>query len=120
MNTGSKRRYGSVLQWTLGVVVIAESLRFAFSASGAHFLLKTGLPAWVGPTLGVTEALAALLFLLPFSRALGGYLLLVIFALAAVIHLLHGQYDVGGLVVYAAAVLACLADRPAAMETANE
>jgi len=39
----------------------------------------------------------------------GGYLLLVVFFFAAAIHVLHGQYDVGGLLVYAVAVMACFA-----------
>lgn len=97
-----------LLRWTLAVVVFAESLQFAFSASAAHFFLKTGLPLWLRPALGVPEAIAAVLFVLPFTMALGAYLLLVIFTLAALIHVLHGQFDVGGLVVYAAVVLVCL------------
>ena len=102
-------RYVVALRWTLGVVVLVESLRLAFTAEAAHSFAKTGLPAWVRPTLGLTEAAAALLFVVPFSRRLGSYLLLVIFGLAALVHVLHGQYEVGGLAVYAAAVLVCLA-----------
>jgi len=109
MTNAAMGRYVAVLRWTLGVVVFVESLRLAFSAEAAHFFLKIGLPAWVRPALGLTEAAAALLFVVPFSRRLGSYVLLVIFALAALLHVLHGQYDVGGLAVYAAAVLVCMA-----------
>jgi hypothetical protein len=40
---------------------------------------------------------------------IGSYLLLVVFGFAALVHLLHGQYEVGGLAVYAVAVLVCMA-----------
>ena len=46
---------------------------------------------------------------MPFTAAIGGYLLLGIFGLAALLHILHGQYGVEGLLVYAVAVLVCLA-----------
>jgi hypothetical protein len=42
-------------------------------------------------------------------RTIGGYALLVIFAFAALIHIVHGQPDVGGLIVYAASVYTVLA-----------
>lgn len=100
-----------LLRWTLGLVVLEESYRFAFSASAAHLFMKTGLPAWIQPALGVSEALAALLFVLPFTAAVGGYALLVIFGLAAAIHILHGQFDIGGLLVYSVAVLVCVTAR---------
>ena len=51
------------LRYTLGVVVLLESLRFAFSHSAAHLLARVGLPQWIAPTLGGTEALAAILAL---------------------------------------------------------
>jgi hypothetical protein len=100
-----------LLRWTLGLAVMLESARFAFSPSAAHFLAQTGLPAWIRPALGIGEILAAILFLSPFARIAGGYLLLAIFALAAVIHVLHGQFDVSGLLVYTVAVLVCMAYR---------
>jgi hypothetical protein len=62
--------------------------------------------------LSGAEILAAILFLVPFTSSLGGALLLVIFALALIIHTLHG--DAPGLetlLVYGAAVLVCLAER---------
>lgn len=108
MSPALKRISVPLLRWALGLVVLAQSLQFAFSPSAAHFFAKTGLPLWVRPALGVTEALAAVLFLLPATMVFGSYLLLVIFALAALLHILHGQLDVSGLVVYAVAVLVCL------------
>jgi hypothetical protein len=99
----------SLLRWTLGLVVLLESFAFVFSTSAAHFLAKAGLPFWIRPVLGGAEIIAAILFLVPFTAAIGGYLLLVVFGFAFLIHVLHGQYEVGGLVVYAAAVLVCMA-----------
>ena len=100
-----------LLRWTLGLVVILESTRFAFSSSAAHFLSKAGLPSWIRPVLGGAEIVAAILFLVPFTTLIGSYLLLVIFGLAALVHFLHGQFEIGGLVVYAMAVLVCMTHR---------
>ena len=97
-----------LLRWTLGAVVLLESVEFVRSASAAHFLVKAGLPSWLQPVLGGGEIIAAILFLVPFTARLGAYLLLAVFALAAGVHLLHGQYGIGGLVVYAVIVLVCM------------
>lgn len=101
------------LRWSLGLVVAWESAQFALGKSAGHLFAKTGLPEWIRPVLGGAEILAALLFLVPAASLAGGYVLLIIFFLAAMIHILHGWYDVGALVVYAAAVLACIAHREA-------
>jgi uncharacterized membrane protein YphA (DoxX/SURF4 family) len=109
MNTRLKHFSIPLLRWTLGLVVLLESFQFVFSNSAAHFLAKAGLPPWIQPVLGGAEIIAAVLFLVPFTALVGSYLLLVIFALAALVHILHGQYEVGGLLVYAVAVLVCIA-----------
>ena len=111
----------SLLRWSVGLVILLESVRFVFSPSAAHFLANAGLPSWLRPVLGGAEIIAVVLFLVPFTALIGGYFLLVILALAALLHILHGQYDIGGLVVYAAAVLVCLAHTPAgSTELSNE
>ena len=109
MNTRFKSSSIPLLRWTLGLVVLLESFQFVFSSSAAHFLAKAGLPSWIQPTLGGAEIVAAVLFLVPFTALVGGCLLLVIFALAALVHILHGQYEVEGLLVFAAAVFVCMA-----------
>ncbi len=101
----------SILYWSTGLVVLVESCLFVFSASRGHAFEKSGLPHLIRPILGGAEIIAALLFLIPPARTIGGYALLVIFTLAALIHILHGQPDVGGLVIYAAAVYTVLAAR---------
>jgi hypothetical protein len=109
MNANLTRVSIPLLRWTLGLVVVLQSFEFVFSSSAAHFLAKAGWPAWLQPVLGGSEIIAAVLFLVPFTAAIGGYLLLVIFGLAALLHILHGQYGVEGLLVYAVAVLVAMA-----------
>lgn len=108
MNIFQKAISISVLRWSLGLVLLWESCQFALSTDAAHHLQRMGLPSWIAPALGGTEALAALLFLLPVVRRVGGYSLLVIFVIAALLHVLHGQFEIGSLVVYGAAVLVCM------------
>jgi len=67
-----------------------------------------GLPQWVAPALGGAEIVAAMLFLIPKLGRIGGYSLLVIFAVAATLHILHGQFEIGPLFVYGAAVFVCM------------
>ena len=111
MNDRMKKLAVPALRWSVGLVVLLESCQFAFGSSATRAFAKTGLPQWIRPALGSTEIVAAILFLVPAASVAGGYALLVIFLLAAVIHILHGWYDVGALVVYGMAVLVCIAQR---------
>ncbi|MGH9714025.1 MAG: DoxX family protein [Candidatus Acidiferrales bacterium] len=104
MTEQSRKRAITALRWTVGFVVLFESCRFVLS----HGPIHGGLPHWIRPVLGGAEVIAAILFLVPLTRAAGGYLLLIIFAAAVIIHILHGEYDVGPLLVYAMAVLATM------------
>ena len=61
--------------------------------------------------LGGSEVVGALLFLLPKTSLLGSYLLLAVFAGAIAINLLHGQLDVGFLLIYSMAVIVCMTAR---------
>ena len=97
-----------ILYWTTGLVVLIESCLFVFSASRGRSFEHSGLPHFIRPLLGGAEIVAAVLFLIPPARGIGGRTLLVIFAIAALIHLLHGQWDVDGLLLYGAAVYAVL------------
>ncbi|MGA2097856.1 MAG: hypothetical protein ABSH39_16275 [Candidatus Acidiferrum sp.] len=58
----------ALLRWTLGLVVIVESVRFIFSSGVAHFLAEARVPVWIQPALGATEILAAVLFLIRFTE----------------------------------------------------
>ena len=111
MNSQTKRRAVLGLQWVVGLVLIAESLRLAFEPSAARDFARAGMPPWTRPALAWTEIAAATLFLVPFTMMLGGYLLLIILFLAALLHVLHSEFDVGVLLVYAMAVLVSMAYR---------
>jgi len=105
-----------ILQWVLGLVILVESLRFASSPQAAHTFAKTGLPNFVHLGLAWAEMAAAILFLVPRATVVGGRLLIAVLAAAIVIHLLHGWFDVGGLLVYAASTWAVVAAKSAAAE----
>lgn len=55
--------------------------------------------------IGAVELVGAVLFLIPPTVKTGGRILVATFAVAGVVHVLHGQWDVGFLVIYAMAVL---------------
>lgn len=109
MNPQLKKFSIPILRWTVGLVVLWQSVHFVLSASSVKHLSESGMPQWIRPALGGSEIVAALLFLMPAVSWIGGYSLLVIFAIAMVLHLLHGDPDVGGLILYCAAVVVCLA-----------
>jgi uncharacterized membrane protein YhdT len=111
MNLRRMKLAVSGLRLALGLVVLFESAYFVFSSAAGHQFGKTGLPLWLRPTLGGSEIIAALLFLVPATTVVGGYALLFIFAIAVGVHVLHGQYDVGSLVVYAMGVFVCITHR---------
>jgi len=90
------------LRWTLGGVVFAEAALVVFSVD-AHAAHSPGVSVTVLTALALAEMLAAALFLMPPTMVIGGIALMVIFALAIVLHVVHGQANVGALLVYAAA-----------------
>lgn len=100
-----------VLQWVLGLVILAEAVSFAFSPASAHAFAKTGLPDFIRLGLAWGEMVATILFLVPRTLVAGGWFLIGVLIFAIVLHLLHGWLDVGALVVYAAATWAVMAGR---------
>jgi hypothetical protein len=111
---GQRTRFAiRALHWTVGLVVLLEScLTFHGAQSSLHDLGHSGALAWVRLVLSGSEIFAALLFLIPFTSLVGGYLLLVIFTLAIAIHSLHGDFaGLEILVLYGVAVFVSLADR---------
>lgn len=103
----------SFLRWSVGLVVLWQSWLTFHSAFGK--LHAPGHPAalaHVRLVLSGVEIVAAVLFLIPWTEKLGGFLLLAIFALAILIHALHGDFaGLEVLFVYGAAVLVSLAYR---------
>lgn len=95
-----------VLKWVLGLVILAEAAHFALSSGAGLAFAKTGLPHLIRPILAWTEIVAAVLFLVPHTAVAGGRLLILVLAVAIVVHFLHGWFDVGALAVYAASAWA--------------
>jgi type II secretory pathway component PulF len=95
----------TVLQWVLGIVILAEAVRFVMPAA-AHDFARTHLPGIVRLVLGWGEIIGCIFLLIPPTAIRGAWMLVAIFTLAIVIHLLHGMYGVGNLVIYSAAAFA--------------
>jgi uncharacterized membrane protein YphA (DoxX/SURF4 family) len=95
----------TVLQWVLGIVILAEAVQFVMPGA-AHDFAKTHLSGIVRFVIGVGEILGCILLLIPPTAIRGAWLLVAVFTLAIVIHLLHGMYGVGNLVIYTAAAFA--------------
>lgn len=95
----------TVLQWSLGIVVLIEAVMFVLPSAG-HEFARTHMPGFVRMVLGVGEILGSVLLLVPQTAIRGAWLLLAVFAMAILLHLLHGLYGIGNLVIYAAAAFA--------------
>ncbi len=95
----------TILQWALGVVILVEAVMFVLP-SAAHDFARTHMPGFVRLVLGFGEIIGCVLLLIPGTAIRGAWLLLAVFVMAILIHLLHGMYGVGNLVIYAAAALA--------------
>ena len=100
----------TVLQWALGVVILIEAVMFVLP-SAAHDFARTHMPGFVRLVLGFGEIAGCVLLLIPKSAIRGAWLLLAVFIMAILIHLLHGMYGIGNLVIYAAAAFAIAVGR---------
>lgn len=104
--SSSKTKFAlTVLQWTLGVVIFIEAVRFVLP-SAAHEFAKTHMPGFIRFLLGWGEIAGCILLLIPRTAIRGAWLLMAVFVMAILIHLLHGTYGVSNLVIYAAAAFA--------------
>ncbi|MGC2474213.1 MAG: hypothetical protein WA485_07755 [Candidatus Sulfotelmatobacter sp.] len=93
------------LRLALGIVILIEAVMFVMPGA-AHEFSRTHMPAFVRMVLGFGEIAGSLLLLIPGTVVRGAWLLLAVFVMAILLHLLHGMYGVGSLVVYAAAAFA--------------
>lgn len=96
----------TVLQWTLGIVILIEAILFVLPGAAHDFTRSTHMPDFIRLILGFGEIAGCILLLIPKSSTRGAWLLLAVFVMAIVIHLLHGAYNVGNLAIYAAAAFA--------------
>lgn len=104
--SGSRSNLGlCVLQWALGIVILIQAVMFVLP-NAAHEFARTHMPGFVRMVLGFGEILGGVLLLIPKTTSRGAWLLLAVFVMAILLHLLHGLYGVGSLVIYAAAAFA--------------
>lgn len=91
----------TTLRLVLGIVVGGYSLALIMTQlrGDAHHVLVL---------VGVAELVGAILFLNPRTGRAGGIILIVVFGVAALFHVLHGEYSIGYLAVYAAAAFAVI------------
>lgn len=106
MNPGRMRRAIAVLRTVLGVVVLIQSVETLLPREPG---LHSSLLARVLPILAGVEILGALLMLVPRTSRAGAGVLIGVFSAAILLHGLHGNWNVGGLVVYAACAWVALA-----------
>jgi hypothetical protein len=105
MSAASIKTALTVLQWTLGVVILIEAVLFVLP-SAAHEFTKTHMPGFIRLVLGWGEIAGCILLLIPKTTIRGAWLLVAVFVFAILIHLLHGTYNVGNLAIYTAAAFA--------------
>ena len=99
-----------VLQWALGIVILIEAVMFVLPGA-AHEFSRTHMPGIVRMIVGWGEIAGAILLLIPKTTVRGAWLLLAVFVMAILLHLLHGLYGIGNLVIYAAAAFAIAVGR---------
>ena len=100
-----------ILRWTLSIGCFYGAAQFAFSQSAIAEAHHFGLPDIIRLTLAWAEMIAAILFLVPKTIAIGGKTLLATIFAAMILHILHGQWQIGDLVILAAATFAVITNR---------
>jgi hypothetical protein len=94
-----------ILQYALAIVILIEAILFVMP-SAAHEFARTHLPGLIRLILGWGEIAGCIFLLIPKTAIRAAWFLFAVFVFAILIHLLHGLYNVGNLVIYAAAALA--------------
>ena len=97
-----------VLRYVVGVVIVIESVVTAIHYQAIAASSHIGLPSEFVLILASAETIAAILLLIPRTLKIGAVALIAVFALAALVHILHGQYDIGNLIIYTAATWAVM------------
>jgi uncharacterized membrane protein YphA (DoxX/SURF4 family) len=92
----------------LGLVILIEAALFVMP-SARHEFAKSHTPDIVRQVLGWGEIIGCILMLIPRTTVQGARMLVAIFLLAIAVHLLHGTYNVGNVVIYTAAAWAVAA-----------
>lgn len=98
----------TLLRIVLAVVIVWLSIPTAFPSDPTALERHYGLGVFLRLLAGA-EILGALLLLAPGAVRFGAPALVAVFVVAIGVHLLHGEYHVGPLLIYAAATLVVLA-----------
>ncbi len=99
-----------VLQYSLAIVILIEALLFVLPSAG-HEFARTHVPGFIRLLLGWGEIAGCIFLLVPRTAVRAAWFLLAVFIFAILLHLLHGLYNVGNLVIYAAAAFAIASGR---------
>jgi hypothetical protein len=99
-----------MVQYSLGVYLMALSLLLAFHPRAVESFARTGYPDWVRVLLAWSETLAAALFLIPRTFWVGAWSLLGVLAGATVLHVVLGESPVP-LLVYMVIIAAIMLHR---------
>ena len=98
------------LRWTTGLAVLWGSCReLPHTVHAIHNHSHSLTLVSIRLILASSEIAAVILFLVPRTRVVGSYALLVVFATAIGVHIARGEWGILSLSVYAMAVLASLA-----------
>jgi hypothetical protein len=98
------------LQWTLGIVILVEAILFVMPGAG-HEFSRTHMPNAMRLILGWGEIIGAVLLLVPRTSARGAWVLAGILVLAIFVHMLHGIFNVGNLIIYTASACVLATER---------
>jgi hypothetical protein len=108
----SKRMFALVsLRLVLGGVVLVQASILAMHREAIVAFGRTGLPDWTRALLAWGEIGAAALFLFPATVRLGGWLLILAFTGAMLLHFVAREFNVGALLIYVAAIAVVLTHR---------
>lgn len=94
-----------VLQYSLGIAILVQAVMFVLPGAAQDFA-RTHMPGFVRLVLGFGEIAGCVLLLIPQTAIRGAWLLVAVFVMAILMHLMHGMYGIGNLVIYAAAAFA--------------
>jgi len=97
--SGRMRASITLLRIVFGTVVLVQSIQAMLPG---ETIRHGGLMGRILPVFAGVEILGGLLILVPRAARAGAIFLIPVFVAAAVLHVLHGSWNVGGLVVYAA------------------
>ena len=110
----------TALKLVLGIVVIVQASILGFDTRAINAFARTGLPNIIRLGLVWSEIAAGILFLIPPALVFGAWLLVAVFLGAIIIHLAHGFFDVGGLLVYGMAAIVVMVHQKNRLTTTRD